>query len=196
MLNPASISGSADYQAISELKTKLKSLNVENVGELKVSVDEAKKATANNNLDELFVSYKGKDYVAYGKGIKMDKLQDSYMGFWGLMPTGTKVVFHDEFNGVKITDRSNESNSFKEGKTGCIEKVQDNKPLHYSVMGGGALAGGYVGFKAGWLPGAVMGAMVGSLAGAVVEFSGAAVVYGIKGASVKPDYASITNITK
>ena len=164
-----------------------RSMHCEGIKELKVPVDVAKDVNKKNGLDEVYFNAGGKDYVAYGKGMSVDKLKASSITLEG--------------KAAKVLDFNNEINSAGEGALKAPVKAAG-----FVLEGVGALAGAY-GTIATY--GVACGVGSGMASGAAImmggAFIGAGVVLGagiaagggaLYGALRHADYGSIDKVAK
>ena len=161
------------------------------VRELSVSLEEAAKHTENNNMDEVFFSFEGKDYVAFGNQLKFD-------------PMNTLEAVSLSRQGVDILYTQDESNTMGEGVRSALNSTP-GKIAKYGATGLGALAGAGLALFAGGMasrPQFVgMGALltttaIGGGIGAAVGYGATATVGALKGAVTFADTSSIDAITK
>lgn len=185
------------------VKQQLAPLKPMDVKELKVPLIQAQAATSHNNLDEVFVKYQGKDYVAYGKGLKMDELLiTENHNLLGLIPAGKSYYDLNTISDLPVTGKQDERNTFGAGYRRAKMWERSNVSTPSAIgLGAGALAGIALGIAGGTsLPGKVIGAalagLLGSGIGRIVGVQAYGLLEGSKSSHVTPDFKSIEAIVK
>jgi len=140
---------------LSKINTQT-SLQFEGIRELKVPVEAAKELTKKNGLDEVIFRAGDKDYIAFGKGMKVK---------------GFKEPLTYDGKAIKILHIDNETNTALEG----VKKSFTSIP-GFIAEGAGALGGGYLGLL-GY--GIACGLGGGMAAGAAIAMTGGLVVAGV-----------------
>lgn len=181
---------------IKEVYSRVKALKPQGIAELKVSVAEAKKALVNNGMDEVYLRFNNKDYVAFGKPLKVKDV--IYFESPPDIPFASyKHVFHKkELNGVQILDKTSEVNTFLRGFKS--DELEDKKGL--TITSGmclvGAVAGGVVGYKGAYFPGALVGTTLGGGFGTLVGVVTERTIQGVSAVIRKKDLNSINMVSK
>lgn len=163
----------------------------QDVRELTVPLEVAAKHTENNNMDEVFFTYEGKDYVAFGDNLKFDTM------------SALETISLNR-KGIDILYTQDESSTIGEGASAALNSTA-GKIVKYGATGAGALAGAGLALLAGGMAsrpqfigmGSFLGATaIGGGLGAAVGYGGTATVGAIAGAVRSGDESSFDAITK
>lgn len=173
------------------LQAMQQTFKAEGVRELSVPLHEAAKATQNNNMDEVFFSHGGKDYVAFGAELKFDALH------------GLEMLSFAR-NGIEVHHFQDESNSMGEGASAALNSTA-GKISSRGITALGAAAGAGLALFAGSMASVPQFVGMGSLLmttgigagiGAAIGYGGTAAVGAASGALSFADRGSIDAITK
>lgn len=161
----------------------LSTFNIKEIRELNVgSINDAITKTKGKKLDEVFFSVAGKDYVAYGKKMDIDSIQNAV--------NSNQLTF----NGQEVCLKSvvDVKSNLKEKLLNDLGRGIGSVICDNSTVGTFFLAGGVAGFCAGGPVGAAVGAAIGFVTGVTVAFTAGFIEEGNNnGTFNKPDYQSI-----